>query len=130
MLRFIRIHEFALIRELQVEFAPGLNLLTGETGSGKSILVDALGLIVGARASQEMVRSGGEPAVLEGIFSMPGESPVRRMLAEAGIEAEDDQVLVRREVSPAGRNRIFVNNSLVTLLFLKSIGAHLADIHG
>ncbi len=130
MLRFIRIREFALIRDLQVELAPGLNLLTGETGSGKSILVDALGLIVGARASQEMVRSGDEPAVLEGIFSMPGESPVRRMLAEAGIEGEDDQVLVRREVSPAGRNRIFVNNSLVTLSFLKSIGEHLADIHG
>jgi DNA repair protein RecN (Recombination protein N) len=130
MLRLIRIREFALIRELQVEFAPGLNLLTGETGSGKSILADALGLIVGARASQEMVRSGGEPAVLEGIFSMQGESPVRRMLAEAGIEAEDDQVLVRREVSPSGRNRIFVNNSLVTLSFLKSIGEHLADIHG
>src|SRR5439155_905204 len=67
---------------------------------------------------------------LEGIFSMPGESPGRRMLAEAGIEGEDDQVLVRREVSPAGRNRIFVNNSLVTLSFLKSIGEHLADIHG
>ena len=130
MLRFIRIREFALIRDLQIELAPGLNLLTGETGSGKSILVDALGLIVGARASQEMVRSGDEPAVLEGIFSMPGESPGRRMLAEAGIEGEDDQVLVRREVSPAGRNRIFVNNSLVTLSFLKSIGEHLADIHG
>ena len=70
MLRFMRIRDFALIRALEIEFGPGLNLLTGETGSGKSILVDALGLLVGERASQEMVRSGSEQAVLEGVFSL------------------------------------------------------------
>ena len=130
MLRLIRIRNLILIRELEIEFGRGLNLLTGETGSGKSILVDALGLLLGARSSQEMIRSDCDTAVLEGIFEIDAGNSVSRMLAESGYEGEDNSLLIRREISSAGRNRIFINNHLATLSLLKSIGEKLADIHG
>jgi len=130
MLRLIRIRNFALIRELEIEFGQGLNLLTGETGSGKSILVDALGLLLGARSSQEMIRSGCNSAVVEGLFEIEKCPTVSRILADSGFDAEGDGLLIRREISSAGRNRIFINNSLATLSALKQIGDNLADIHG
>ena len=130
MLRFMRIRDFALIRALEIEFGPGLNLLTGETGSGKSILVDALGLLVGERASQEMVRSGSEQAVLEGVFSLERAEGLLEALRAAGLEPEDDSLVIRREISSAGRNRVFINNGLSTLALLKTIGDQLVDIHG
>jgi len=126
----IRIRNLALIRDLKIEFANGLNLLTGETGSGKSILVDALGLLLGARSSQEMIRSDCDTAVLEGLFDIESGGAVCRILAEAGLEGEDNALLIRREISSAGKNRIFVNNHISTLSLLKSIGEKLADIHG
>jgi len=129
MLRFLRIRDFALIRTLEMEFGDGLTVLTGETGSGKSILVDAFGLLVGARSSQEMVRANCEVAILEGVFSPDNPNAVRR-LADAGIDTEDDTLLIRREISTSGRGRVFVNNNLATLALLKSIGCDLADIHG
>lgn len=130
MLRLIRIRNFALIRELDIEFERGLNLLTGETGSGKSILVDAFGLLLGARSSQDMVRSGCDTAMLEGLFEIEPSGPVSRMLEEAGLEGEDESLLVRREISSAGRSRVFLNNRLAGLSMLKTIGEKLGDIHG
>src|SRR5262249_43492646 len=121
---------FALIRALEIEFGPGLNLLTGETGSGKSILVDALGLLVGERASQEMVRSGSDQAVLEGVFSLERAEGSLEALRQAGLEQEDDSLVIRREISSGGRNRVFINNGLSTLALLKTIGDQLVDIHG
>jgi DNA repair protein RecN (Recombination protein N) len=129
MLRFLRIRDFALIRTLEMEFGDGLTVLTGETGSGKSILVDAFGLLVGARSSQEMVRSNCDVAILEGVFSLDSRS-IAGQLAAAGIDAEDDTLLIRREISTSGRGRVFINNNLATLALLKSIGCDLADIHG
>jgi DNA repair protein RecN (Recombination protein N) len=130
MLRLLRIRNLALIRELEIEFGRGLNLLTGETGSGKSILVDALGLLLGARSAQEMIRSDCDSAVLEGFFEIEKGSSVAQLLAESGFETEDNGLLIRREISSTGRNRIFVNNHLATLSLLRSIGDKLADIHG
>ncbi len=129
MLRFLRIRDFALIRNLEVEFGEGLTVLTGETGSGKSIIVDALGLLLGARSSQEMVRTDCETAVLEGVFSSELKS-VAEQLTAAGIGADEDSLMIRREISISGRGRVFINNSLATLTLLKSIGNALADIHG
>ncbi len=129
MLKLLRIRDFALIRELDIEFGPGLNLLSGETGSGKSIIVDCLGLLAGERSSQEMVRSGCESAVLEGAFVPASQEEIAALLHDAGIEPGDD-LLIRREISANGRSRIFINNCLATLGLLKSVGERLADIHG
>jgi DNA repair protein RecN (Recombination protein N) len=129
MLRFLRIRDFALIRNLEIEFGEGLTVLTGETGSGKSILVDAFGLLVGARSSQDMVRANSEAAVLEAVFSIDNDE-VTRHLAAAGIEMEEGSILVRREIASSGRGRVFINSNLAPLSLLKSIGGTLADIHG
>jgi DNA repair protein RecN (Recombination protein N) len=129
MLRFLRIRDFALIRHLEIEFEEGLTVLTGETGSGKSILVDAFGLLIGSRSSPEMVRAGCESAVVEGAFSIEN-ADWTDLLGEAGIECPDDSLLIRREISSAGRGRVFINNSLATVTLLKSLGSALADIHG
>ena len=130
MLRLLRIRNFALIRELEIEFGDGLNLLTGETGSGKSILVDAFGMLLGERSSQDMIRSGSDSAVIEGMFETESEGELPRLLSDAGFENEENILLVRREISMSGRNRVFINGHLATLNLLKSIGECLADIHG
>lgn len=130
MLRLIRIRNLALIRDLEIEFDRGLNLLTGETGSGKSILVDALGLLLGARSSQEMIRTDCDSAMVEGIFEFTADGAVSKLMAQAGFESEDHSLLIRREISSSGRNRIFINGNLATLSFLKSLGDRLVDIHG
>ena len=130
MLRLLRIRNLALIRELEVEFGRGLNILTGETGSGKSIVVDALGLVLGARASQDLIRADCDSAVVEGLFEIGGCRPAAALVADAGFESEDGALLIRREIAASGRGRIFVNNNLSTLAFLKSLGEKLADIHG
>jgi DNA repair protein RecN (Recombination protein N) len=130
MLQLLRIQNFALIRELEIEFGRGLNLLTGETGSGKSILVDSLGLILGSRSSQEMIRSDCDSATVEGIFEIGPVASVRQILAETGFETDDNSLIIRREISASGRNRVFINSRLATLSILKSIGDELADIHG
>jgi DNA repair protein RecN (Recombination protein N) len=130
MLRLLRIRNLALVRELEIEFGQGLNLLTGETGSGKSILVDALGLLLGSRASQDMVRSDCDTAILEGIFQIGACRSAKMLLEDAGFETEDGLLLIRREISISGRNRVFLNNNLATLSLLKSLGEKLADIHG
>jgi len=115
---------------LEIEFSPGLNVLTGETGSGKSIIVDSLGLLLGERSSQEMIRANCEAARLEGLFSLDFNEGVANLLTESGIECSEESLLIRREISAGGRGRVFINDKLVTLSLLKSIGESLAEIHG
>ena len=130
MLKFININNLALIESLQIEFKPGLNLLSGETGSGKSIIIDALGLLQGARASQEMIRTGADRVSVEGLFDLEGNEPLLRILTEAGIDNLDEGLLIRRELGLGGRGRIFVNHQLATTTLLKSIQPHIIDLHG
>lgn len=127
MLNLLKIKNIALIDSLEIEFGPGLNLLTGETGSGKSIIVDSLGALAGERVTNDLVKDGADSAQIEGLFSIGAE--MNDLLNEAGIEAEGE-LIVRREISLAGRNRIFVNDQLVTAAYLKQLGEHLVDIHG
>src|SRR5690349_12299981 len=102
MLRELMVEHYAVIERLRIRFHPGLNLLTGETGSGKSIVVDALGLLLGGRASAETVRSGEARARVAGIFEVTREGPVRRLLEPAGIEIEEGELLIEREVLAEG----------------------------
>src|SRR5215210_2376504 len=99
MLTELRIRNFALIDELSVRLGPGLNVLTGETGAGKSIIVGALSLLLGERASAEVVRTGAERASVEGVFDVAGRADVAAVLAEQGIELEDDLLILRREIA-------------------------------
>ncbi len=133
MLTLLKIKNIALIDELQLEFAKGLNLLTGETGSGKSIIVDSLGALTGERVSSDLIKEGAETAQIEGLFNVFSSSELRETFDESGIELDEENeidLIVRRELTVNGRNRIFVNNQLVTQAFLKKIGAFLVDIHG
>ena len=133
MLSLLKIKNIALIDELQLEFSHGLNLLTGETGSGKSIIVDSLGALTGDRISSDLIKEGEKSAQIEGLFSVRADAVLHEIFYESGIEIDDaDEVdlIVRRELAASGRNRIFVNNQLVTGNLLKKIGAFLVDIHG
>ena len=130
MLVELLVENYAVIELLRVRFHPGFNLLTGETGSGKSIVVDALALLLGARASPEMVRSGTSRARVAGIFELPAEPELHRVLREAGIEAEESELLIEREIYAEGKSRAFVDSRPVTAGLLREIGAFLADIHG
>ena len=133
MLTLLKIKNIALIDELQLEFGKGLNLLTGETGSGKSIIVDSLGALAGERVTSDLIKEGEQNAQIEGLFTIVSSADLHQAFYESGVELEDAKkvdVIVRREISAAGRNRIFVNNQLVTQGFLKIIGEFLADIHG
>lgn len=133
MLSLLKIKNIALIDELELEFAKGLNLLTGETGSGKSIIVDSLGALTGERVSSELIKEGENSAQIEGLFLVKPTPELHEFFDESGIEldnAEEIDLIVRRELSTNGRNRIFVNNQLVTQNLLKKIGVFLVDIHG
>ena len=133
MLNLLKIRNIALIDALEIEFGSGLNLLTGETGSGKSIIVDSLGALAGERVSGDLIKEGAGSAQIEGLFSIERDTATELLLDEAGIETDDGgpvELIVRREISLAGRNRIFVNNQLVTAAFLKRLGTRLVDIHG
>ena len=129
MLTLLRINNVALIDSAEIEFGPGLNLLTGETGSGKSIIVDSLGALTGDRISSDLIKTGADSAKIEGLFTLEKTKEITSILDEAGIEA-DDELIVRREISPSGRNRILINNQLATVAVLKRIGTYLVDIHG
>src|SRR5512140_3179514 len=107
MLVELVVENYAVVERARVRFHAGLNLLTGETGSGKSIVVDALGLLFGGRASADMVRSGADRARLSGIFEVPAGRELQRILDSAGIEAEDQELLIEREISAEGKSRAF-----------------------
>ena len=133
MLALLNITNFALISGLRVEFERGLNLLTGETGSGKSIIVDALGVLIGDRFTAEMIRAGETHASVEGLFTLGAHPQVEAILEEAGVALQgrgEVELVIRRELSAEGRGRVFVNNRLATLSLLRSLRPLLVDIHG
>ncbi len=133
MLILLNISNFALIENLQVEFDRGLNLLTGETGSGKSILVDALGLLIGGRSSSDLIKAGQSRAFIEGLFSVGRNAELEELLLSAGIAFDpkpESEILIRRELSTGGRNKIFINHQLATQSLLRDLRPFLVDIHG
>ncbi len=130
MLKSLRIRNFAIVEDLEVEFYPGLNILTGATGAGKSIIIGALNLALGERASSEMIRTGAESAIVETVFEIKPKGLVEKLLSELGIIYLENQLIIRRELSSKGASRCFLNDRLVTLANLKLIGDQLADLHG
>lgn len=131
MLRELVIRHFAIIEAVHLQFDHGFHVLTGETGAGKSILIDALGLIIGGRASTDFVRHGEGKAEIEAVFELEQSHPARPSLLEWGFDGEDlDQVIVRREISAAGKSTCRINGRMVTLSLLKKIGHFLIDISG
>jgi DNA repair protein RecN (Recombination protein N) len=133
MLTFLKISNIALIDELNVEFDRGLNLLTGETGSGKSIIVDALGVLVGGRFTSDLLKADRDRGFIEGLFSVTRNRELERLLSDAGIEADradDTEIIIRRELAANGRNKIFINNQLATQSLLRELQPFLVDIHG
>ncbi|HEU4875511.1 MAG TPA: DNA repair protein RecN [Pyrinomonadaceae bacterium] len=129
MLQFLNISNIALIDDMQVEFESGLNLLTGETGSGKSIIVDALGVLIGGRFTSELLKTGAERAAIEGLFSVTANPDLEVLLENAGLGATNE-LIIRRELSATGRNKIFINNQLATQSLLRDLRPFLVDIHG
>ncbi len=130
MLVELMVENFAVAEQLRLRFHGGLNLLTGETGSGKSILVDALGLLLGGRASAEMVRTGAERARISGVFEVPRHPRLLSIFDEAGIAWDEDDLLIEREINVNGKSRAFVANRPVTAGLLKDVAPYLGDIHG
>lgn len=130
MLLELRISNFAVIESLSIHCEAGLNTLTGETGAGKSIIVGALGLLLGERASVESIRSGAQKATVEGVFDVAQRKSVLELLAEQGIEADDGLLILRREVSAEGRSRAWVNGAASTATFVGQLGRSLVDLHG
>ncbi len=129
MLTSLHIQNYALIEDLTASFPNGLVILTGETGAGKSIIIDALGLVIGERASVEGVRAGAERAVVEAVFDTIGNAKLNAFLRSNDMDPTDE-LIVRREISRRGQSRCFVNDSPVTLTVLKQIGEFLVDLHG
>ena len=131
MLRELDIRNFAIIDALTVSFSEGLTVLTGETGAGKSIIIDAVHLLAGGRGSQEFIRHGAKKAEIEGLFSLDDDQhPVFRRLEEFGISWSDGDILLRRELNDKGKNVCRINGKLVTISILREVGASLIDIHG
>jgi len=131
MLAELRLENYAVIDNVVIEFAAGLNLLTGETGAGKSILIDALGLLLGEKASSDVIRTGAERAVVAAVFESEGAAgrSVEVILETNGLDAENGALILRREIAPGGKGRVFINNQPATVTVLKQIAPHLGVIH-
>ncbi|MBW2460148.1 MAG: DNA repair protein RecN [Deltaproteobacteria bacterium] len=130
MLVELRIRDYAVVEDLTLELGPGLNALTGETGAGKSIIVGALSLLLGERASSDVVRVGAERATVEAVFEVDGLPAVKRLTDEHGFRLEDGLLILRREVASAGRNRAWVCGSPATAGIVGALGTALVDLHG
>lgn len=130
MLQELSITNFAIIEQLDIAFENGMTVLTGETGAGKSIIIDAVGLLAGGRGSQEFIRTGADKAVLQGMFILPADGVTAHMLDEAGIDHADNTVILQREIAKSGRNTCRINGMLVNTTTLKRIGETIVDIHG
>lgn len=130
MLKVLTIQNFALIEALELQFSPGLNIITGETGAGKSIIVDALMMVLGERASSDMIRHQAEKAVIEGVFSTEGNSGVGQWLQQNNYESFGKEIIVRRELMLKGTSRCFVNDSPASVSIVKELGDLLVDFHG
>mgnify|MGYP001289240534 CR=1 FL=1 len=129
MLKSLQVKDYALIEAVEIEFEHGLNIITGETGAGKSILIDAMGLLLGERAATEVVRKGASKSVVEGIFEVEKNKKIKKLLEENEIEYLPD-LIVRREISLKGSNRCFLNDTPVPLTLVKEVGNLLVDLHG
>jgi DNA repair protein RecN (Recombination protein N) len=127
----LRLENYAVVDNLVVEFAPGLNLLTGETGAGKSILIDALALLLGDKAFADVIRSGADKATISAVFEVEGgaEKTVAQILENNGIDQEDESIILRREIAASGKGRVFVNNQPATVAVLRQLAPYLATIH-
>lgn len=130
MLRHLSIRNIVLIRALDLEFAPGLNVMTGETGAGKSILMDALGYALGRQVRRDLVQAGAGEGTVAAEFEIPGDHPVNLVLDEAGLEPAGGELLLRRIASEDGRARAFVNDQRVSGKILRDIGTLLVEVHG
>ena len=132
MLVELRLENYAVIDNIAVGFAPGLNLLTGETGAGKSILIDALALLLGEKASTDMIRAGAERASISAVFEAddPVENPLTAILDLNGLDrSEDNSLILRREISLTGKGRVYIHNQPATVAVLRELAPHLATIH-
>ena len=130
MLTELRIRNFAIIESLSLPLAKGFNVLSGETGAGKSIIVGALSLLLGERASVDLIRTGAERASVEGVFDIAERSEIAQLLDERGIDADEPLVVLKREIAASGRTRAWVNGSAVSATLLAEIGRHLVNLHG
>jgi DNA repair protein RecN (Recombination protein N) len=130
MLNELSIKNFAIIEQLSISFKDGLTVLTGETGAGKSIIIDAIGLLIGGRGSSEFVRYGTEKAELEGLFTIKDHHNINHLAQEYGIEISEGTIILRRDISSSGKSVCRVNGKLVTLSILKELGTALIDVHG
>ena len=131
MLKELRIKDFAIVDSLDLSFSNSLNILTGETGAGKSIIIDAVDLSLGGKASPEHIRSGSDEAVIEALFDLPDKSPARARLSDMGIlKGDEREIVVRRLISRSGRGKIFVNGGMLNLSTLKELMDGIVDIHG
>lgn len=129
MLQSLHVHNFALLEDAHADFTPGFNVFTGETGAGKSILIDAFGMVLGGRSSADYVRSGTDRLWVQAVFDVSGQQEIKALLAEHGLEPEED-LFLKRQISAAGKSRAYINGVQVPLAVLKAIGARLVDIHG
>jgi len=130
MLVELRIRDYAVVEDLTLELGPGLNALTGETGAGKSIIVGALSLLLGERASTDVVRVGADRATVEAVFDVQDVPAIHGLLDEHGLRLEDGLLILRREVAAAGRNRAWVGGSPATAGIVGELGKALVDLHG
>ncbi|MFN2341378.1 MAG: DNA repair protein RecN [Halanaerobium sp.] len=130
MLSDLQVKNFALINKVNINFKQGLNILSGETGAGKSIIIGALDLLLGARANTDVIRSGKKAAYISAFFQPDELQIINNILTEAGIEKEENGILIAREIRTNGRNRTLINGQLATLKIVKKISRYLIDIHG
>ena len=130
MLSHLSIRDFVLIERLDLKFQSGLNVLTGETGAGKSILLDALGLATGTRAESRFVRKGASSTSVTAVFELPIEHPIRSTLVEHNIQAMDETIILRRTVETDGRSRAFINDQAISVGLLNKLGQQIIEIHG
>jgi len=130
MLTELRIRNFAIIEQVTLPLAPGFNVLSGETGAGKSIIVGALGLLLGERASADLIRSGADKATVEGVFDISRSKEISALADERGIEVEEDTLVLKREIATNGRGRAWINGTTVTATVLAEIGRLMVNLHG
>ena len=130
MLNELKIKNYALLENLKITFDKGLSILTGETGAGKSILVGALGLLLGERASSESIRTGADFAKIDGVFEINQNQKLKNALDEIGLDTEDDILIVSRRIQRDGKNKCYINGGIVTLAMLRQVGNYLVDLHG
>src|SRR3981081_1216871 len=130
MLTELRIRNFAIIESVTLPLGEGFNVLSGETGAGKSIIVGALGLLLGERASADLIRSGADKATVEGVFDVAKLKGIAALADDHGIEVEDDTLVLKREIASNGRGRAWINGATVTATVLAEIGRQLVNVYG